>query len=232
MRVALPRTIAIDGPAGSGKSSVSFAIARELDYLFVDTGAFYRAVTLAALRAGLADADEATLASIAEHSKLDVTSDLDADGREYTLVLDGEDVTWQIRDTNVEKSVSRVAAIGGVRDILNEKYRQLAERGGVIMAGRDIGTVVLPDADLKIYLDASPEARALRRYQQRMAAGEQADYSDILNALRKRDAQDSQRVVAPLTRADDAHYIDTDSLNVQTVIDKIKAIIHTWEASV
>src|SRR5258706_786591 len=135
MRVALPHTIAIDGPAGSGKSSVSFAIARDLNYLFVDTGAFYRAVTLAALRAGFADADEATLASIAERCQLDVTSDLDADGRAYTLLLDGEDVTWQIRNSDVERAVSRVAAIGGVRDILNEKYRQLAARGEVIMAG-------------------------------------------------------------------------------------------------
>src|SRR6476646_11771028 len=98
MRVALPRTIAIDGPAGSGKSSVSFALARDLNYLFVDTGAFYCAVTLAALRAGLAGEDEATLASIAEHSRLDITSDLDSDGREYTLLLNSEDVTWQIRN--------------------------------------------------------------------------------------------------------------------------------------
>ncbi|MEP7285845.1 MAG: (d)CMP kinase [Chloroflexota bacterium] len=223
--MALPRTIAIDGPASSGKSSVSFAVAQDLHYLFVDTGAFYRGVTLAAIRAELTNAHEAALVALAEHCTLDITPDLDTDGRQYTLLLDSEDVTWEIRQPSVESHVSRIAAVGGVREVLNRKYRTLAEHGCVIMVGRDIGTVVLPNADLKIYLDASVEARATRRSLQRVAAGEQADYDEILAAMRQRDALDSQRAVAPLTQAADAHYLDTSHLDVDGVIKAIKQLI-------
>src|SRR5258708_19471273 len=191
--------MALDGPAGSGKSSVASALASALDYLFVDTGAFYRAVTLAALRQGQVEADDATLVAIAEQCHMDITPERDADAREYTLMLNGEDVTWAIREPQVEAHVSRVSAIGGVRDVLNEKYRALAASGRVIMVGRDIGTVVLPDADLKIYLDASAETRAQRRHRQRIAAGQQADYDAILAALRTRDPSAIQRALPPLT---------------------------------
>src|SRR5258708_12889195 len=191
--------MALDGPAGSGKSSVASALASALDYLFVDTGAFYRAVTLAALRQGQVEADDATLVTIAEQCHMDITPERDDDAREYTLLLNSEDVTWAIREPQVEAHLSRVSAIGPLLDVLNEKYRTLAASGRVIMVGRDIGTVVLPDADLKIYLDASAETRAQRRQLQRIAAGKQADYEEILTALRERDTYDSQRALPPLT---------------------------------
>ncbi len=226
--MALPRTIAIDGPAGSGKSSICAAVARDLGYLFVDTGAFYRAVTLAALRAGVAHADEPTLVDVARRANLDITADRNADERDYTILLEGEDVTWAIHAAPVDANVSRISAMGGVRSVLNAKYRELARRGRVIMAGRDIGTVVLPDADLKIYLDASPEARAERRYRQRVAKGHSADYDQILESMRSRDQYDSQRAIAPLRRAPDARYIHTDDLNIDAVIQQVKQIILDW----
>lgn len=227
--MTLPRTIAIDGPAGSGKSSVSYSLAQHLHYLFVDTGAFYRAVTLAALEAGQLDADDTTLVALSEQCDLDITPDQDADGRHYTILLNGRDVTWDIRGHAVDLNVSHISAIGGIREVLNRKYRQLAERGPVIMAGRDIGTVVLPHADLKIYLDASPEARAKRRYDQRVATGELADYEAILEAMRRRDAYDTERDVAPLSRALDAHYIDTDALDIESVIEVVRQMVLNWQ---
>ncbi len=226
--MALPRTIAIDGPAGSGKSSICAAVARDLGYLFVDTGAFYRAVTLAALRAGVAHADEPTLVEVARQANLDITADRNADERDYTIFLEGEDVTWAIHAAPVDANVSHISAMGGVRNVLNARYRELARRGHVIMAGRDIGTVVLPDADLKIYLDASPEARAERRYRQRVAKGHSADYDQILESMRSRDQYDSQRAIAPLRRAPDARYIHTDHLNIDAVIQQVKQIILDW----
>jgi cytidylate kinase len=227
--VALPRTIAIDGPASSGKTSVSAAVARDLSYLFVDTGAFYRAVTLAALREGLIQADEPALVDVARRADIDITADRDADEREYTILLNGQDVTWNIRAPSVDDNVSHVAAIGGVRNVLNGKYRALASRGPVIMVGRDIGTIVLPDADLKIYLDASAESRAERRYRQSVAAGHPGNYEEILASMRARDALDSGRDVAPLRRAPDAVYVNTDHLDVTAVIDQIKHIILNWQ---
>jgi cytidylate kinase len=138
-------------------------------------------------------------------------------------------VTQKVREGVVEKNVSHIAAMGGVRAVLSQKQRQLAARGQVIMVGRDIGTIVLPDADLKIYLDASPEARAQRRYRQRIAAGEQADYNEILASLRSRDEIDTHRQVAPLRKADDAHYFNTDSLDVEGVVRELKQIILNWQ---
>lgn len=229
MRVALPRTVAIDGPAGTGKSSVAFAVARDLGYLYIDTGAFYRAVTLAAIRAGMLEADEAALVKIAEESVMEITPDRDADDREYTLLLDGKDATHDIRTPEVEAHVSQISAVGGVRTVLKDKQRAMAVQGQVIMVGRDIGTVVLPDADLKIYLDASPEARAERRYRQRIAEGQPADYDEILAGLHSRDALDSGREVSPLRRAPDAHYVNTDGLDVDAVVRQIKQIILDWQ---
>jgi cytidylate kinase len=232
IQVALPRTIAIDGPAGSGKSSVSFAVARDLGYLYVDTGAFYRAVTLVAIQTGMLEADEASLVKVAQNAAMDITPDRNTDDREYTLLLNGKDATWEIRSPEVETHVSRISAVGGVREVLRDKQRAMATGGKVIMVGRDIGTVVLPDADLKIYLDASPEARAQRRYRQRITAGQPADYDDILAGLRSRDSIDSQRDVAPLRIAPDAKYVNTDNLDVETVIEQIKQIILNWQAPV
>ncbi len=227
--LGLPRTIAVDGPAGSGKSSVSFAVARKLGYLFVDTGAFYRAITLLALRQGIDPTDAERVAALARATEIDLSGDLRDDGRQYTLVVNGEDITWQIHSPEVDAHVSVVAANPGVRQAMLAAQRALAARGGVIMAGRDIGTVVLPDADLKIYIDAALEQRAERRYRQRLQAGEEADLAAIYEGLRRRDATDSQREVAPLLRAPDAIYLDTTSLSLDEAIEAAYQIVLTWE---
>lgn len=227
--MVLPRTIAVDGPAGSGKSSVSFAVAQRLGYLFVDTGAFYRAITLLALRRGIDPADQERVAALARSTALDMTPDLDDDGRQYTLLADGEDITWQIHSPEVDAHVSVVAANPGVRQAMFAVQRALAARGGVIMAGRDIGTVVLPEADLKIYIDASLEKRAERRYLQRIRAGEQADLNRIYEGLRERDMIDSQREVAPLLRTPDAVYLDTTSLSLDEAIEAAYQIVLEWD---
>lgn len=227
----LPRTIAVDGPAGAGKTSICSAVARELHYLFVDTGAFYRAVTLAAIQAGIGDADEASILEVARQSHLDIHSAAEAehdDGRDYTIILNSKDVTAAVRRPDVDATVSRIAAMGSVRTLLNMRYRTLAEQGSVIMAGRDITTVVLPNADLKIYLDASPEARAERRYQQRIAAGQTANLDEILSGLRTRDAYDAGREIDPLRRAPDAKYVTTDDLTIPEAIERVKQIILNW----
>lgn len=227
--MVLPRTIAVDGPAGSGKSSVSFAVAQRLGYLFVDTGAFYRAITLLALRRGIDPADQERVADLARSTALDMTPDLEDDGRQYTLLADGEDITWQIHSPEVDAHVSVVAANPGVRQAMFAVQRALAARGEVIMAGRDIGTVVLPEADLKIYIDASLEKRAERRYLQRIRAGEEADLNHIYEGLRERDAIDSQREVAPLLRAPDAVYLDTTSLSLDEAIEAAYQIVLEWD---
>ncbi len=223
----LPRIIAVDGPAGSGKSSVSFAVARDLGYLFIDTGAFYRALTLAAIENNLADADENEIVALAQRVHIDVTADLDNDDRQYTVILNGRDITWAIREYDVEANVSRIAAMASVRAWINVQQREIAARTQVIMAGRDIGTVVLPHADLKLYLDASPEARAQRRYQQSIAVGQTLE--DITRDLRARDAYDSERTVDPLRQASDAVYVNTDDLIIDQVIEQVKAIITRWQ---
>jgi len=226
--LGLPRTIAVDGPAGSGKSSVSFAVAQRLGYLFVDTGAFYRAITLLALRQGIDPADAERVAALARAAEINLSGDLREDGRQYTLLVNGEDITWQIHSPEVDAHVSVVAANPGVRQAMLDAQRALAARGGVIMAGRDIGTVVLPDADLKIYIDATLEQRAERRYRQRLLAGEEADLATIYEGLRRRDMTDSQRDVAPLLRAPDAVYLDTTSLSLDEAIEAAYQIVLAW----
>ncbi len=226
----LPRSIAVDGPAGSGKSSVSYIVARDLDYLFIDTGAFYRALTLAAIERGQVDATEAVLAELGAHIKIGITSDVSSDGRQYTVLLEDKDVTWAIREHAVEAHVSRVAAMRSVRSLINVRQRAIAAQNKVIMAGRDIGTAVLPDADLKLYLDASPEARGRRRYDQLIAAGKPADLEEITQDLRARDLYDSSRTVDPLRQAPDAVYVNTDDLTIPGVVARIEQIIHDWRA--
>ncbi len=228
--VPLPRRITIDGPAGSGKSSVSFAVARDLGYVFVDTGAFYRAITLAALEAGLADAPERQLAELAQRVVITVTADLDTDNRQYTVLLDGHDVTWAIRTSAVEANVSRISALPSVREVINIQQRAVAARNPVIMVGRDIGTTVLPDADLKLYLDASLEVRAIRRYQQAIANGHDTQLDAIRLDLQARDAYDSSRETSPLQQASDAIYISTDEMTIAEAIAYIERIITGWEA--
>jgi cytidylate kinase len=214
-------SIAIDGPAGSGKSTIGKLLAEHLDYLFVDTGVMYRAVTLAALNQGIDVYDEAEVSRLAQEIEITLTTPSQADGRDCDVLLDGEDVTWDIRNPEVDAHVSTVSAYPEVRKILGEKQRRIGLQGKVVMMGRDIGTVILPEADLKIFLDASVEERAKRRYQERISRGEAAEYELILLSVRNRDQIDSTREVAPLKPADDALVINTEGYSIEEVFKKI-----------
>lgn len=221
----LIKTIALDGPAASGKSTVGERLAEKLDYLFFDTGVMYRAITLAALEAGIAIEDEPACTQLAEETQIDVRPPSMADGRPNDILIDGQDKTWAIRTPQVDANVSVVSAYPGVRKALTQKQRLIGQRGQVVMVGRDIGTVVMPDAPLKIFLDASVEERARRRYQERMDRGEQADYQQVLEVLKRRDQIDSTRDVAPLRSADDAVVIDSDQINAAQVFDMIMELV-------
>jgi cytidylate kinase len=218
-------TIAIDGPAASGKSTIGGLLAERLGYLYLDTGAMYRAVTWAALNRGLAIDHEETLTALAESLEIEITMPQVNDGRQYTVLADGEDVTWEIRRPDVDRYVSPVSAYAGVRQALTTQQRRIAQRGGVVMVGRDIGTVVIPEADLKIYLDASPEVRARRRYLELIERGEEADYDQILSDMVRRDSIDSRREVAPLKAAQDAVVVDTDNLSIDQVLDVVEELV-------
>lgn len=214
-----PKIIAIDGPAASGKSTLGERLALHLGYLYFDTGVMYRAVTWAALsRLGQVD-DEDAVSTLAEAVTIDIQPPSIADGRKTDVLLDGEDITWEIRRPEVDANVSRVSAYPRVRQAMTHQQRRIGQRGGVVMVGRDIGTVVFPDAELKIYLDASVEERARRRLREIQSRGEHGDYECILEALRKRDAYDSSRELAPLKPAEDAIILDTEGLSIDEVVE-------------
>jgi cytidylate kinase len=220
-----PKIIAIDGPAASGKSTIAEKVAKELDYLFFDTGLMYRAVTYAALQALQAVNDEEAVSELARKVMIDVNAPSQADGRMYDVLLDGCDITWEIRKAEVEANVSVVSAYPEVRRAMTQQQRRIGQRGKVVMVGRDIGTVVFPEAELKIYLDASVEERAKRRYDEIIARGGSAVYEEILQAMRKRDKIDSTRKVAPLKPAVDAVTINTDGLNIDQVHDVVMGLV-------
>jgi CMP/dCMP kinase len=219
-----PTVIAIDGPAASGKSTVGKAVADRLGYLYFDTGAMYRAVTWLALAHGVAVTDEASVTALAEAAEIDVLPVVEDDGRQYTVWVNGQDATWAIREPVVAANVSQVSAYPGVRAALVAQQRRLAVRGRIVMVGRDIGTVVLPDAPLKVYLDASVEERARRRWLEEQARDGQRAYDDVLAALRRRDEIDSTRTVAPLRPADDAVIVDSTGLSIEQVVERIAAL--------
>jgi cytidylate kinase len=220
-----PVIITIDGPAGSGKSTIGKLVAEELDYLYFDTGVMYRAVAFAAISTGINTRDEESVTHLAEVVGIDLKPPTVKDGRDNDVLLDDKDVTWEIRSPSVDANVSIVAAYPEVRRALGEKQRQIGLQGKVVMVGRDIGTVILPEADLKIYLDASIEERANRRYQELINRGEEVEYESILSTLRERDRIDSTREIAPLKPAGDAVVVDTDRLNIQEVFTKVLEII-------
>lgn len=223
-----PTLIAIDGPAASGKSTVGAALARQLGYVYFDTGVMYRAVTWAALDRGLAIDDEAAITRLAETIQIDVTAPSQADGRQYDVRCDAVDVTWAIRAPEVDAAVSPVSAYPGVRSAMTVQQRRIGLRGQVVMVGRDIGTVVLPEAQLKIYLDATVEERAHRRCREVQARGDAAQSLDeILAAMKRRDAIDSGRATAPLTPALDAILIDSTTLDVAQVVAQVEKLIGT-----
>lgn len=219
--MGMAEIIAIDGPAGSGKSTIGKLLAEYLDYLYFDTGVMYRAVTLAAINQGIDIENELRVSSIAKNVKIDLQTPTINDGRDCDILMAGQDVTWDIRSPEVDAKVSIVSAYPKVRHVLSEKQRQIGLQGRVVMMGRDIGTVVLPEADLKIYLEASLEERARRRYHERIQRREDVDYDSILAMLRERDRIDSTREFAPLKPADDSIVIDTDGLNIQQVFATI-----------
>jgi cytidylate kinase len=218
--LTIPNSIAIDGPASSGKSTIGVKLAERLGYLFFDTGIMYRAVTLAVIREGIDVNDEDEVTRLAQNVHIDVRSPSVADGRKEDVLLDGEDVTWAIRDPQVEKWVSKISAYAGVRNAMTQLQRQIGKRGKVVMVGRDIGTVVMPDADLKIYLDASLEERARRRHQELVQRGESVSLEEVLAGLKKRDQIDSSREIAPLKPAEDAIILNTDGLSIEEVLKR------------
>jgi cytidylate kinase len=223
-------TIAIDGPVASGKSTLAKKLADELGYLYFDTGAMYRAVTLAALQSGVSTDDEAAMVALAEQVHIDLLPPSQQDGRLYDVLLDGKDCTWELRTPDVEANVSQVSAYPGVRAALTRQQRRIGLRGGVVMAGRDIGTVVLPEADLKIFLSASPEERARRRYEELHARGDEASYEAVLASLKQRDQIDTHRAVAPLKPAADSVPLDSDGFDPDAVLQQVAELVMRRQA--
>ncbi|MDA8187652.1 MAG: (d)CMP kinase [Dehalococcoidales bacterium] len=221
--------IAIDGPAGSGKSALAERLAKQLGYVFFDTGVVYRTVTWVGLQRGTDLADEEAMTSLAKAIKISVLRPTKDDGRQYTVMADDEDVTWQIFLPEVDRNVSAVSAYPEVRRALLAQQQAIARQGQVVMVGRDIGTVVAPDADLKIYLDASAEVRAQRRLLQSQSRGIEASYEKILADLKRRDKVDSEREAAPLKMADDATPINTDNVTIDQEVDLVRGMIRQRE---
>jgi cytidylate kinase len=218
--------IALDGPAASGKTTVGERLSRELNYLLFDTGVMYRAATLIALRRRVPIEDEQAVTALTEKLEIDVQPPTVNDGRLYTVIVDGEDVTHDIRSPRVDANVSPVSAYAGVRRALTEQQRRIGIRGGVVMVGRDIGTVVLPEADLKIYLIASSEERANRRLKDMQVRGEETTFNQVLAAVIYRDGIDSGREHAPLRPAEDAIVIDSTCLTIVQVVARIQQEIN------
>lgn len=221
----LPDIIAIDGPAASGKSTLAVELAKFFNYLYFDTGVMYRAITWLAQQQGLDLTDETQMTDLAQNTIIDVRPASRHDGRKYDVWINGQDITWEIRQPMVDTSVSIVAAYRGVRQALSAQQRRIGMRGKVVMVGRDIGTVVLPDADLKIFLEASPQERARRRYQERLERGEEANLGEIMAAMHMRDQIDSTRSIAPLRPAEDAIVIDSDKLDPDEVVETVLRLI-------
>ncbi len=222
--MALPEIIAIDGPAASGKSTLGCRLAELLEYLFFDTGVMYRAVTWVMLQSKVDVKDEESVTRLAETVQIDVRPPSKKDGRPCDVLADGVDITWETRTPEVEAFVSPVSAYQGVRKALASQQRRIGLRGRVVMVGRDIGTVVLPEAGLKIYLVASAEERARRRYKEILDRGGKADYEIILAGVKKRDEIDSNRAFSPLRPAPDAIILDSEKLNADEVFEKVEKL--------
>lgn len=211
-------TVAIDGPAGAGKSTLARRLAERLGFLYIDTGAMYRAIALSARRLGIGWDDAARLEKLAREARIE----LPGGGR---VLLDGEDISQEIRDPEISEGASRVSAIPGVRRALVEKQQQMGREASVVMEGRDIGTVVFPDAEVKIYLDATPEERTRRRLKDLAARGVQAEFAQVLSEIQRRDERDSTRADSPLRQAPDAIYVDSTSMNEDEVEEALLKIV-------
>ena len=237
--MSLPSTIAVDGPAASGKSTVGALLAHTLGYVYFDTGVMYRAVTWAALQRELPISDESAITLLSETLRIEVIRPTRDDGRQYTVLADGADVTWDLRQPQVDLHVSPVSAYPGVRRALVAQQRRIAQQGRIVMVGRDIGTVVLPEAELKVYLDAVVDERAYRRYlevvQRRTGElpqgvpAEDPEYVETRETMVRRDRIDSSRQVAPLRPAQDAVIIDTTEMTIQQVLERILELVRDGE---
>jgi cytidylate kinase len=212
--------IAIDGPAGAGKSTVAKIIANKLNFLYVDTGAMYRVLTLKAMKEKIPWDNKEKLIEMAKNTEIELYQD----GEKYRVFMDGEDVSEEIRKEEVSKNTSYIASILEIRKILWEKQRNFREKYDIVMEGRDIGTKVFPDAQIKIYLDASVEERAKRRYLQLKEMGIEEDIEKIKKEIIERDKKDKNREIAPLIKTDDYYYIDTTDLTIDQVVEKIMSI--------
>ena len=214
-------SIAIDGPAASGKSSVGLRLANQLGYLFIDTGAMYRAVTWAALNREIDIFDEIKVSDLAENLLIKIDQPSVGDGRVNDIFVDGVDITWKIKEHGVNDYVSQVSKYHDVRNSLTLQQQNIARQGNIVMVGRDIGTVVLPKANQKFFLNASVEERAKRRYEEEISRGGKPDYTEIIKNVIKRDKIDSTRDLAPLVPAIDAIIIDTNNKNIEQVVEEI-----------
>ena len=219
--------IAIDGPAASGKTTVGRLLAEKLDFLFLDTGIMYRATTLAALKQNVDVTDEAAVVALAKTLEMDIlpVADEHDDGRAYTVLLASEDVTWELATPQVDANVSQVSTYPEVRDEMVRRQREIGRQGRVVMVGRDIGTVVLPDAPLKLYISATAEERARRRWKERQERGSRESYERILADVVRRDTIDSSREHAPLRAARDAIIIDTTGRSIDEILAEIMAYV-------
>ena len=212
--------VAIDGPAGAGKSTIAKLVAEKLGYAYIDTGAMYRSVAWKFLQTGK-DFDEALLSDLAQTMMIEFKPEASVN----RVFVDGTEVTEAIRSAEVTANVSRVAAIGAVREAMVAQQRRMGESGGVLMDGRDIGTVVFPNAQLKIFLTASVEERAMRRYKELVAKGQEVDLAQLKEDIAIRDKQDSERAISPMRQAEDALLLDTSDMNIEQVTAKILELV-------
>lgn len=218
----MPTAVALDGPAGAGKSSIAKRAAKELGFIYVDTGALYRTIGLAASRAGVEPVDSPEVDALLEKITVELTFN---DKGEQVVLLNGEDVSGEIRTPEASMTASKISAIPNVRAYLLDLQRDMAKTNDIIMDGRDIGTVVLPDAQVKIFLTASPEARAGRRYKELIEKGMSVKYEGILSDVIERDYNDTHRKTAPLKAAEDSVTVDTTELDFEQSVNAIISVI-------
>lgn len=215
-------SIAIDGPSGAGKSTVAKKCAKRFGFRYVDTGAIYRTIGLAAFNRGIDTKDSTAVVAILPELDIDLVYNDDGEQR---MILNGSDVSEEIRRPEISMCASNVSAIAAVRDYLTDMQRNMAKRYDVIMDGRDIGTVILPNADVKVFLTASAEARADRRYKELIKKGSTVSYDEVLSDMKLRDEQDTKRAAAPLKAAEDAVYLDTSSMSFEESVDAVAKLI-------
>ena len=224
----LPNIITIDGPVASGKSSVGLSLAKKMEYFFLDTGVMYRAVTWAAISQKIEINNIEAISNLAQQINIEIKPPTKCDGRNNDVFIDKVDITWKLKEPEVNENVSQVSRYPLVREVLTKQQREFARRGKIIMAGRDIGTIVIPDAELKIFLEASIDERAIRRFNEEVKRGKQIDLESVIKNIEMRDKIDSNRKIAPLIPAKDAIIINTDGKEISEVVDEIFHIIENY----